>query len=139
MKTTVALALCLGLASACPAGASDACDPHYADIQQVEREVADYVASKGETLPIFADRVGNSPKGVIAFVLDTEKCGGTAVGALRSMERSAQAMIEPAQRHILQCFGVPLTDNSNAVIPTPKECNSILERLGLSQGQMRTH
>ena len=138
MKTTIAFAFCLWLSWACPAAANDACDAQNVDVQQVEREVADYVASKGETLPGFADRVGSSPKSVIAFVLDTEKCGGTAVNALRSMERSAEAMIEPAGRHILQCLGVPLTEDPNEVVPTPGECDSILDRLGLSQGLVRT-
>jgi len=134
LKTPIAIAFCLWAPLACPALASDDCKAQNVDIQQVEREVADYLASKGETLPEFADRVGSSSKSVIAFVSATEKCGGAAVDALQSMERSAEAVIEPTKRRILQCFGVRLPDDANEVKLTPEECDLALEKLGFTQG-----
>jgi len=137
LKAPIAVALCLWAPLACPALASDDCKAQNVDIQQVEREVADYLASKGETLPEFADRVGSSSKRVIAFASATEQCGGAAVDALQSMERSAEAVTEPTKRRILQCFGVRLPDDSNEVKLTPEECDLALEKLGFTQGLSR--
>ena len=137
MKTTIAIAFCLWLPMACPTLARDDCKAQNVDSHKVEREVADYLASKGETLPKFADRVGSSSKSVIAFTSAMEKCGGTAVDALQSMERSAEAVTEPTKRRILQCFGVRLPDDSNEVKLTPEECDLALEKLGFTQGLSR--
>jgi hypothetical protein len=137
LKAPIATAFCLWAPLACPALASDDCKAQNVDIQQVGREVADYLASKGETLPEFADRVGSSSKSVIAFVSATEKCGGAAVDALQSMERSAEAVTEPTKRRILQCFGVRLPDDANEVKLTPEECDLALEKLGFTQGLSR--
>jgi uncharacterized phage infection (PIP) family protein YhgE len=62
------------------------------DIKRIRNEVAQYAKNRGETEIEFAQRVNDSPNNIEAFVWAVEQDGGTAEGALKSLEGLSSAL-----------------------------------------------
>jgi hypothetical protein len=123
----------IGLSIALVSLATTAVLAQPSDQDTARAEATAYAAARGETLEQFSARVGSSPQDVIAFVYAAERTGGTAGGALSSLENFSEAIKDPAKARLVQCLGVHLTTNPNEEMPSEEECAALKRSLGFSE------
>ncbi len=100
------------------------------DSDRVEKEIAAYAATKGETSEQFAQSVRSGLDRIETFVASIEQNGGTAEGALDSLAGLSRALEDPEKIKLMECIGVQVYQDPQPPghPPSAEECAAVLER-----------